>query len=768
MNRSSELLNPGIMEGSVPMASTSFSTSLMMNTSVPNQADQSQNYENTQWFARSAGMHSQQTNQPQFNQTYPNLTDINDMTFMQSIRSQQASQPQSNEAYQSQTDQTNSLQSTSGGVRQFQQPQLNQTDTLHPLQSISGGPMQCSQQASQPQLIEAYQSQTYQANSLQSTTGGVRMFQLTQLNQTDKSQIDTLQPLQSISGGPMQHSQQASEPQLNEAYWSQTDQSNSLQSTSGGVRQSQQSQLNQGGQSQTDQLNSLQSTSGGVRHSQQSQLNQGGQSQTDQLNSLQYTSGGLMCSQQTNQPHLNEAYQSQTDQSNLLQSTSGGVVGHSQQSELNQAVQNQNDQLNSPQFTGGRVMHFDETRQPQLSQGEPSQDSQQTKSGSGKTISEAEKIKRRLYCKNYRDREREKKRVANDMINSLRMEKDMLARSLQESIRSRNQIGNFQFHHKPDNQISNKLIIQDHHRTHSGEIDQISIEGIRALQKERDRLATVRRRCIEASTSSPQPNAPLSAQVRQSTIPQFHPPNFSAPAVAVDGFQTIFSGSQTSNNIKDPHRRISSSSGGIASCSHITEDEENSRAGTSTPMAELLMKINANRKSNVDFSDFIGLHLEQGERVRVGRYCFPKSLKCTAEKIIDEYGDVTKNSEMPISVDERTYILFCATIKEMDDHQLEEVTKETILKWSDAIKDALRIKFNVEFAMNHLKDNIVPAYIGRIEWQEVNNMDIRISKLEAELNASREERDKRHKQSMVYNDAIKKFNGKSISTGLFK
>ena len=49
----------------------------------------------------------------------------------------------------------------------------------------------------------------------------------------------------------------------------------------------------------------------------------------------------------------------------------------------------------------------------------------------------------------------------------------------------------------------------------------------------------------------------------------------------------------------------------------------------------------------------------------------------------------------------------------MEDLQLDQVTEKKMLKWRDAIKDALRINFNVDFAMHHLI-GIARAYFGRM------------------------------------------------------
>ncbi|XVF18706.1 hypothetical protein REPUB_Repub11eG0045700 [Reevesia pubescens] len=181
---------------------------------------------------------------------------------------------------------------------------------------------------------------------------------------------------------------------------------------------------------------------------------------------------------------------------------------------------------------------------------------------------------------------------------------------------------------------------------------------------------------------------------------------------------------------------------------------------TNRPIAKLLMqKIEADDESNVCFSDFTGL---DGERVKVGKYSFPLSLRPVVERIITFYDDVSATCKMNLNVSESTYILFCASVKEMDDLQLEQVTEDRILKWSDAIKDALRINFKVDFAMDHLK-KIAHAYIGLIESQELEGMSERISKLEADLNTRREALAKRKEQSMKYINAAEEFNHKSLS-----
>ncbi|KAE8683766.1 hypothetical protein F3Y22_tig00111191pilonHSYRG00235 [Hibiscus syriacus] len=222
--------------------------------------------------------------------------------------------------------------------------------------------------------------------------------------------------------------------------------------------------------------------------------------------------------------------------------------------------------------------------------------------------------------------------------------------------------------------------------------------------------------CQQASTSCPQPNEPIQEQARQPTIEHIHPSTYSAKQqLAPESFQTTQNDSQISSVVQDPQRTTSvSTEGGIVTSSHLTENQENSLA-TSMPMAELLNKVDEKGKSKADFSDFPSL--DKNDRVKVGRYDVPKSLHSTAQKIMDKYGDVTKESIMHHDVDERTFILSCASMKEMEELPLDHVTEDYILKWSDTTKTALEMRFDVEFMMDELKKGIVPSYSDRVKFQ---------------------------------------------------
>ncbi|PPS17205.1 hypothetical protein GOBAR_AA03353 [Gossypium barbadense] len=147
------------------------------------------------------------------------------------------------------------------------------------------------------------------------------------------------------------------------------------------------------------------------------------------------------------------------------------------------------------------------------------------------------------------------------------------------------------------------------------------------------------------------------------------------------------------------------------------------------------MKLEADDESTVKFSDFTGLH---GERMTLGKYSFLPALHPIVNNIIDIYGDVLATTKMNPSIAEIVYIMLCASVKEMSNLQLEQVIRDLILKWRDAIKDALRINFKVDFSMEHMK-KIVCAYVGLTEHRKLDIVGLRISKLESELSAEKKE-----------------------------
>ncbi|OMO59985.1 hypothetical protein CCACVL1_24487 [Corchorus capsularis] len=207
--------------------------------------------------------------------------------------------------------------------------------------------------------------------------------------------------------------------------------------------------------------------------------------------------------------------------------------------------------------------------------------------------------------------------------------------------------------------------------------------------------------------------------------------------------------------------------GGIAINEPTAEHPESSQtASCHAEMAKtkFLMKLDEEVVSNVDSSDFTGLG---GERRKVGRYSFPLSLIPTVERIRHVYGDISAPCLISPSASGEIYVLFCAMIKEMDDLRLEEITENKMLKWRDVIKDALRLKFNVQFAMEHLK-KIACAYFGSPGRIVLQDIDAKISKLEAEVNDWKKERAKIYEESKLSVDAAEKFTGVPVSQGLFR
>ncbi|XVF88040.1 hypothetical protein PTKIN_Ptkin19aG0017300 [Pterospermum kingtungense] len=187
------------------------------------------------------------------------------------------------------------------------------------------------------------------------------------------------------------------------------------------------------------------------------------------------------------------------------------------------------------------------------------------------------------------------------------------------------------------------------------------------------------------------------------------------------------------------------------------QERKNSPVIWQSRIAEFMKKIDEDVASSVDIHDSI-ISLD-GEQKTIGKYSFPLSLVPTVERITDIYGDVSATSLMNSNVTGRIYLLFCATIKEMEDLQLSEVTEEKMLKWRDAIKDALCKNFKVDFAMEHLK-RIARAYFGRIGSQLIQTIDEKV-------NALYEERAETYDDFKDCLADAEDFNGKPVSSGLF-
>ncbi|TYH86673.1 hypothetical protein ES332_D01G060900v1 [Gossypium tomentosum] len=502
------------------------------------------------------------------------------------------------------------------------------------------------------------------------------------------------------------------------------------------------------------------------QHTGQFQSNVAHQSQTDLTNSV--SSDHLVHPQQTSQPQLNETRQNQT----LIHHSNSQHTG---QFQSNVPGQNQTDLTNSMQSDS--LVHPQPTSQPQLNHGYSSQDSQQKGTRRPKAANEAERRKRiRESDRKYKEKMKQQKIETDAENENLRRKNLVLAaqkKSLSDMIIQMQPNAQIPAHmrssldcgQQPNEQIPAQMgqldTQQIHHpsfsapvasfpRSHHGEDSEEFDQDpeVSALRMQRDYLVDAVQ-LLQGSTSCQQSNEQTPLTFQQPLHSDFS----AQQQVALQGFLTTLNGSQFSNDVQDPPRTYSNShGGGIASSSNPTEKQDNSRA----VMARILKRIGGKKKSKVTYSDFPGLDID--ERVAVGEYSFPKSLKSTVENITNTYGDVSKNSIMPQCVDETIYILFCATIKEMDDLQLPK---------ADTIKAALGIKFDVGFAMDHLKDKIIPAFVGHRHCQRVDEIEENISKLEADLNALKQDHAKECEQSKVYKDAMDKFNGKSVSSGLF-
>ncbi|MBA0866873.1 hypothetical protein Goshw_025244, partial [Gossypium schwendimanii] len=181
-------------------------------------------------------------------------------------------------------------------------------------------------------------------------------------------------------------------------------------------------------------------------------------------------------------------------------------------------------------------------------------------------------------------------------------------------------------------------------------------------------------------------------------------------------------------------------------------------------ITDILMKLEADDESKVKFSHFTGLH---GELIVVGKYSLAPTLLTIVNNIIKVYDNFSAKRKMNPSTIETIYIMFCAFVKEMTNLRHEQVTEGLMLKWRDAIKNVLRINFKVDFAMEHLK-KISFAYISSMERQKLENVGLRISKLEAKLSAMKVEHAKISEQSKVFIDAAEEFNWNPVRFSMFK
>ncbi|KAH1120829.1 hypothetical protein J1N35_003989 [Gossypium stocksii] len=246
------------------------------------------------------------------------------------------------------------------------------------------------------------------------------------------------------------------------------------------------------------------------------------------------------------------------------------------------------------------------------------------------------------------------------------------------------------------------------------------------------------------------------------------------------------SGTQKHERTQD-QQKISSNDGGVAVSQNLTNNKErtpNARAAVNEPATEhpesalggscsaevakiklqkFLTDLDAEVPSNVDPLDFRGL---EGEQKRFGRFSFPSSLIPTVERIKNAYGDISATCLISPSVSGTSYVLFCAVIRDMEHLQLDQVTEDIMVKWRDVIKDALGLGFNVAFAMEHLK-KVACAYFGQSGYTLLNDIDSKISTLEAEVNYWKKKRAEIYEESKMSIDAVENFIGVPISTGLF-
>ncbi|OMP02877.1 hypothetical protein COLO4_10756 [Corchorus olitorius] len=186
-------------------------------------------------------------------------------------------------------------------------------------------------------------------------------------------------------------------------------------------------------------------------------------------------------------------------------------------------------------------------------------------------------------------------------------------------------------------------------------------------------------------------------------------------------------------------------------------------------------KLDANEKSQVEYSDFKGLPEEVGT-TRMGS--LPSSLAPIYSYIEKKYGKIDTESKQSSCTAMPNRILLCAAIKEMDELRLEDIDEKKMLLWRDAINSALNINFKVEFAMKHLK-KIARAYFGLKASYDQGSYQDQIRSLEQMMSTSRIEllelESKHAEKVKEQNSTVRKeclldaeyFQGKTLTTGLF-
>ncbi|KAL4335134.1 hypothetical protein GQ457_07G042400 [Hibiscus cannabinus] len=140
-------------------------------------------------------------------------------------------------------------------------------------------------------------------------------------------------------------------------------------------------------------------------------------------------------------------------------------------------------------------------------------------------------------------------------------------------------------------------------------------------------------------------------------------------------------------------------------------------------LVDRLMDEDDASKSDNSFNDLLS-----GAWERVNKFEVPPALVSTAGDIFKVHGDIAKDCKLGAVVSNTIFAFLCAAIKVMGDLSLDQVTEEVILKLRDPIMDAKRCKFDVEFALQHLK-TITQAYFGLKALRDYNKLKHKLESL---------------------------------------
>uniref|UniRef100_A0A7N2MIW9 Uncharacterized protein n=1 Tax=Quercus lobata TaxID=97700 RepID=A0A7N2MIW9_QUELO len=120
------------------------------------------------------------------------------------------------------------------------------------------------------------------------------------------------------------------------------------------------------------------------------------------------------------------------------------------------------------------------------------------------------------------------------------------------------------------------------------------------------------------------------------------------------------------------------------------------------------------------------------EVVKVGDYVVPMRLAPIIKHLLSKHGDVSAKSTVSPMAKQYLYIVLCECLYSMANTRVVDITKDLLLNWWTSFKILESTRFEIQFALNHLK-RVADAYFGRYVERRLENIDGDIAKLSIEL-----------------------------------